>query len=195
MPSVAVNFNHQAIADLSVESKEEIYGFTYMTQWQEEGYAISPHLKLDNSADSGTIKRFLENLLPEGRGLETLLSYMHLSRTNIFGLIQAMGFESSGALSFGESEGHKEALFRPVSQEELEKRIDEIESKSITIWDQKQRLSLAGVQEKLPVLYREGQLGLADGTLSSTHILKFQTQRTEHIVINEYYCMTLSTAM
>jgi hypothetical protein len=70
---------------------------------------------------------------------------MHLSRSNIFGLIQAMGFESSGALSFGESEVQKETLFRPVSKEELEKRIDEIESKSITIWDKKQRLSLAGV--------------------------------------------------
>jgi serine/threonine-protein kinase HipA len=192
MPSVLVNFNHQAIANLSAESKEEAYGFTYMTRWQKEGYAISPHLKLDNSADSGTVKRFLENLLPEGRGLETLLHYMHLSRSNIFGLIQAMGFESSGALSFGKDEVQKEALFRPVSKEELEKRIDEIESKSITIWDKKQRLSLAGVQEKLPVLYRDGELGLADGTLSSTHILKFQTQRTEHIVINEYYCMSLA---
>jgi len=192
MPSVPVHFNHQAIADLSVVSKEERYCFTYMPQWQKEGYAVSPHLKLDNSADSGTVKRFLENLLPEGRGLETLLHHMHLSRSNIFGLIQAMGFESSGALSFGESEVQKEVLFRPVSKEELEKRIDEIESKSITIWDKKQRLSLAGVQEKLPVLYKEGELGLADGTLSSTHILKFQTQRTEHIVINEYYCMSLA---
>ena len=53
-------------------------------------------------------------------------------------------------------------------------------------------MSLAGVQEKLPVLLKDGVLGLADGSLSSTHILKFQTKKNTHIVINEYFCMSLA---
>ena len=48
------------------------------------------------------------------------------------------------------------------------------------------------MQEKLPVLLQDGVLGLADGNLSSTHILKFQTKKNAHIVINEYFCMSLA---
>jgi len=192
MNELQVKLNELPIGIISIKGKDELYKFKYTDEWEESGYEISPHLTFDKSISSGIIKRFLENLLPEGKGLDDLTSFTHISKSNIFGLIQAMGFETSGALSFGKIHKETTPLFRPITEKELTQRIDEIESKSIIIWDKKQRLSLAGVQEKLPVLLKDGELGLADGGLSSTHILKFQTKRNENIVVNEYFCMSLA---
>ena len=192
MNELQVKLNDLHIGTISIKGKDEVYSFEYTNEWKQSGYEISPHLAFDKTLSSGVIKRFLENLLPEGKGLDDLTSFTHISKNNIFGLIQAMGFETSGALSFGRTHKDTTPLFRPITEKELTQRIDEIESKSIIIWDKKQRLSLAGVQEKLPVLLKDGELGLADGGLSSTHILKFQTKRNENIVVNEYFCMSLA---
>jgi serine/threonine-protein kinase HipA len=192
MHSLNVYLNTEYIATLTIEGKEDVYTFTYSEDWAEHGYEISPHLPFYSVISSASIKRFLDNLLPEGKGLDDLTSFMHISKNNIFGLIQAIGFETSGALHFGHHKNDNLSNFRPITQKELTERIDEIENKSIIIWDKKPRLSLAGVQEKLPVLLKDGVLGLADGSLSSTHILKFQTKKNTHIVINEYFCMSLA---
>ena len=192
MYSLNVYLNTQYIATLTIEGKEDIYTFTYSEDWAKHGYEISPHLPFHELVSSASIKRFLDNLLPEGKGLDDLTSFTHISKNNIFGLIQAIGFETSGALHFDQHKNDNVSNFRPITEKELTERIDEIESKSIIIWDKKPRLSLAGVQEKLPVLLKDGVLGLADGSLSSTHILKFQTNKNTHIVINEYFCMSLA---
>lgn len=192
MHSLEVYLNKKLIAILTIDGKEDMYTFSYSKDWVKDGYAISPHLPFDTTITSSSIKRFLDNLLPEGKGLDDLTSFSHIAKNNIFGLIQAIGFETSGALHFSANDKNNVTHFRPITVEELTARIDEIENKSIIIWDKKPRLSLAGVQEKLPVLLKDGVLGLADGSLSSTHILKFQTKKNAHIVINEYFCMSLA---
>ena len=48
------------------------------------------------------------------------------------------------------------------------------------------------MQEKLPVIIKDGQIGLGDGLLSSTHIMKFQTKKHANIVVNELFCMKLA---
>jgi len=151
MNELQVKLNDLHIGTISIAGKDEIYKFEYTDEWEEAGYEISPHLVFGKTISSGVIKRFLENLLPEGKGLDDLTSFTHISKNNIFGLIQAMGFETSGALCFGKIHNDTTPIFRPIREKELTQRIDEIESKSIIIWDKKQRLSLAGVQEKLPV--------------------------------------------
>lgn len=195
MNRLEVNLNKIHVGTLSIDAKEDFYGFVYSDTWKSLGYPISPHLPFDAEISSGSIKRFLENLLPEGKGLDDLTVFTHISKHNIYALIKAIGFETSGALNFGDRDSSLTPEFRRISENELATRIDEIERKSIIIWDQKQRLSLSGVQEKLPVMLKDNEIGLADGTLSSTHILKFQTKRNEHIVINEYFCMTLAKAV
>ena len=192
MHNLDVYINNHHIATLTLDGEEERYALTYDDTWVETGYEISPHLPFHTKIPSAKIKHFLENLLPEGKGLDDLTAFTHISRHNIYGLLQTIGFETSGALHFGNSRHDNTASFRPITEEELTKRIDMMESRSIIIWDKKPRLSLAGVQEKLPVLLKDGVLGLADGNLSSTHILKFQTPKHPHIVINEYFCMSLA---
>jgi len=83
--------------------------------------------------------------------------------------------------------------FRPVTPLELTERISQRQDVSIAVWDGKPRLSVAGVQDKLPLLIRaDGQMGFGEGELASTHILKFGTARALHLVINEFICMQLA---
>jgi serine/threonine-protein kinase HipA len=54
------------------------------------------------------------------------------------------------------------------------------------------RLSLAGAQEKLPVILRGGELFLPAGTEPSTHILKLPSQSFRGLIDNEHFIMALA---
>ena len=180
------------VASIWVDRDDETYKFEYSDEWKEKGFAVSPHLKLNDSLRSGVVRRFLENLIPEGKGLEDITQFAHISKNNTFAIIKAIGYDTSGALMFWEHTNQYEEIFRSISDEELANRITNIEESSIVIWDKKERLSLAGVQEKLPVIIKDGQIGLGDGLLSSTHIMKFQTKKHANMVVNELFCMKLA---
>jgi len=187
-----ITMGNNTVASMWIDKTDETYKLEYSDQWKKNGFAISPHIKLNRPANSGVIKRFLENLIPEGKGLEDIVEFAHISKNNTFAIIKAIGYDTSGALMFGSPANQKEVIFRAISDEELASRIDNIEKNSIVIWDKKERLSLAGVQEKLPVIIKDGQIGLGDGSLCSTHIMKFQTKKHTNIVINELFCMKLA---
>jgi len=191
MRSLTVKIAEQVVGKLSID-KNETYSFEYDRDWIERGFAISPHLGFGEDFSSITIRRFLENLIPEGEGLDEIASFAHISKKNTFAIMHAIGYDTAGALVFGDNSEVNMPIFREISSAELSKRIDELESRSIAIWDQKVRLSLAGVQAKLPIIIQNDKMGLANGTLSSTHIMKFQTKKHLHIVINEFFCMTLA---
>ena len=187
-----ITMSDKLVASIWVDRDDETYRFQYCDDWIENGFAVSPHLKLEESSKSGIVRRFLENLVPEGKGLEDITQFAYISKNNTFAIIKAIGYDTSGALMFGEHFSNQEEVFRPITDEELVNRTSNIEENSIVIWDKKERLSLAGVQEKLPVIIRDGQIGLGDGTLSSTHIMKFQTKKHANIVVNELFCMKLA---
>jgi len=119
---------------------------------------------------------------------------MHISKANVFGLINAIGTETTGAISFHSTPDEpEETLFREIPEQELIDRIQKRQQTPITVWDDKPRLSVAGVQEKLPVMITDdGKYGLGEGDFASTHILKFGKHPDEYIVLNEHLCMTLA---
>jgi len=90
MNALPVKLNDLPIGTISIKEKDEVYTFKYTDEWKQIGYEISPHLTFYKTISSGVIKRFLENLLPEGKGLDDLTSFTHISKNNIFGLVQAM---------------------------------------------------------------------------------------------------------
>jgi serine/threonine-protein kinase HipA len=191
MNSLKVSMQGQIVGKLSID-KDENYHFEYDKSWIEKGFAISPHLAFNSTYSSSTIKRFLENLIPEGEGLDDIATFAHISKNNTFAMMHTIGYDTAGALMFGENHESNQAIFREIPTKELADRIEQLESKSIAIWDTTVRLSLAGVQAKLPVIIKDEKIGLGDGTLSSTHIMKFQTKKHLHIVVNEFFCMTLA---
>jgi serine/threonine-protein kinase HipA len=167
----------------------------YSSLWEKSGYPVSPHLPLTGKIPPLNVQRFIRNLLPEGNGLEELIHTFHLSRYNTFGLIRALGLDTSGALTIlsPEQTFPQAPSFRPLSEQELETRLNDRDIFSLIIWDGKPRLSVAGVQDKINIVVTEnGELGFGDGTLCSTHILKFEKQKLAHLALNEYTTMCLA---
>ena len=191
MPSLKVSMQNKLVGYVTLDENDN-YHFKYSKEWIESGFAISPHLAFNKEYSSATVKRFLENLIPEGEGLEDIATFARIAKSNTFAIVNTIGYDTAGALMFGEKIVKDEAIFREISHRELSERIEQLESRSIAIWDKKVRLSLAGVQAKLPVIIRDNTIGLGDGRLSSTHIMKFQTKKYLHIVVNEFFCMTLA---
>ena len=196
---LVIDLNRRHLGKIRLDEKSEQYGLEYAPSWLEGGgFPVSPHLKPGECA-SESLKRFLANLLPEGRWLEELSASSHISRANIFGLVAAIGAETTGALTFRMGDERGDGVltsFRPVTSDELAERISQRQNVSIAVWDGKPRLSVAGVQDKLPLLIRaDGQMGFGEGELASTHILKFGTARALHLVINEFICMQLAKGM
>ncbi len=191
MSSLKVSMQNKLVGEVSLDENDN-YFFEYCKEWIERGFAISPHLPFNKESRSVTVKRFLENFVPEGEGLEDIATFARIAKSNTFAIVNTIGYDTAGALMFGEKRERDEAIFREISPSELSERIEQLESRSIAIWDKKVRLSLAGVQAKLPVIIKDEKIGLGDGRLSSTHIMKFQTKKYLHIVVNEFFCMTLA---
>ena len=191
MNSLKVSMQNKLVGYVTLDENNN-YSFEYSQEWIESGFAISHHLAFNKTYSSATVKRFLENLIPEGEGLEDIATFARIAKSNTFAIVNTIGYDTAGALMFGEKIVKDEAIFREISHRELSERIEQLESRSIAIWDKTVRLSLAGVQAKLPVIIKDEKIGLGDGRLSSTHIMKFQTKKYLHIVVNEFFCMTLA---
>jgi len=187
-----------ATITLPVGSETEI-SLTYEPSWITEGFAISPHLPLTGDFEHRAALNFLQNLLPEGKGLEELTSNTTISKNNTFGLIKAIGAETSGALSFkaevtNTDSGSVVSSFREVTEQELHNKLTRFKNhgESITFWDGKTRISVAGVQDKLNLLEINGKLGFGEGDLCSNKIVKFETGKAPFIAVNELFTMLLA---
>lgn len=198
IPKLHLFYEDQSVGELSYEPGLNDFKFSYSLEWKErpERFPLSPHIPFEGTAAAGVITRFLENLLPEGRGLKDLAQSLKIPTTNTYALIAAIGREATGAFIISESKSKPATVFRPLPKEELIARIQNRKSQPLMIWDGKPRLSLAGVQEKLGVVVRSDgkkkEFGFGEGDIASTHILKFGNERVPHLVLNEYFCMTLA---
>ncbi len=93
------------VATIEHEGRDDRWSLIYADPWVADAasYPLSPALPLVRPAAdyaSASIKRFIEHLLPEGRALDVAASFNGLAKTNIFGLIWALGAETAGALRF-----------------------------------------------------------------------------------------------
>ena len=194
--SLNVYYKNDVVGILTFDDNSEEFSFSYTDNWKKEGFEISPHIKFNSLCQSGNIKKFLDNLLPEGKGLEVFSLFFQITKNNTLALTREIGNETSGALSFFETHQQKiPTLSRPIDIKELTNRIKIEDPIQLIIWDGKPRLSVAGVNDKLPIIYHDGKYSFGEGKLASTHILKFETARQRHLVLNEYICMKLALAV
>ncbi|WP_310389960.1 HipA domain-containing protein [Roseateles sp.] len=208
------------VATLSVDALNDRWSLDYDADWVAApgAFPLSPALPFQPSAEgyaAGAVKRFVENLLPEGRALDIAATTYRVSKSNIYALISALGTETTGAFRFWRSDEVPPAIVtnvahaanapippREVTREELDQRIAARDEMPLAIWDGKVRMSIAGVQDKLMVyldrpLGDGGRLFLVEPPLASTHILKPDPARqlTPHLVVNEHFCMSLASRM
>lgn len=185
------------VGAVEYESLNDGFSFHYDQGWAqaEGGYSISPHIaKSGPGASSGTIRRFLENLLPEGRALDIVAGTFQVARNNVYGLLRQLGQETTGALSFLVTDPQERPTTRrEITRAELEERIERRAEVPFAVWDGRVRMSIAGYQDKLSVYMEDSRIYLVEGELASTHILKPGPAdgRLPMLVANEHYCMSL----
>lgn len=184
--------NNKSVGSIEIDLNTNDAQLIYDENWKKVGFELSPHLKFDGIINSESIKKFVNNLLPEGKGLDFISELLQISKSNKFGLIEAIGNETAGAITFSPN-SQITTSFREISNEELTQRIKNRDTVNIIIWDEKPRLSVAGVQDKLPLVVLENnKYGIGEGSVASTHILKFDKKEEIHLVLNEYFCMKLA---
>ena len=191
-PTINVYAKTHHVAELKFHGPQQC-SWVYTPTWQQQGFAVSPHLPLNaEQSDTASVINFLRNLFPEGPAFESLIASQHLSRRNVYGILSAIGHDTVGVLTFGEQPPETDTNpLRKVTESELTERLTH--NADMTLWDGKYRLSVAGVQSKLNVYVNDIQeLFLASGHYASTHILKFASAKHPTLVLNEFFCMRLA---
>lgn len=165
---------------------------------ESEKPAISKSLPLSTRRyEDRVVFPFIENLLPEGEIRRLIAQHRKIADGDIRSLVRLLGGDVAGAISI-QLEGHKpknkHGAFEALSNEELSELLLNIQDRPFGITtgqnNAANRLSLAGAQNKLPVVCRSGEIGEAIHT-PSTHIIKPARKdgRFSSIVYNEYICM------
>src|SRR5262249_40098598 len=143
-----------------------------------------------------TFAPWAANLLPENEQLRTLGQFLGMARSDVIGLLSAIGRDTAGALSFGEPGRTANVQWRPVEPAALEGVIEELPNKPFLVGDDGVSMSLAGVQTKLAVAVNQGsQISIPLNGSPSTHILKPDSPRLPGSVQNEAFCLTLARRM
>lgn len=191
--SVNIRYGEKVIGHIGLSEETSLPVIEYQQHWKENGFPISPSLSFQSSNSPASVYNYLDNLLPEGKARELLAQNLGVSEKNVFAQTLALGQDVSGAFTFSSQETPNQPTFREIPSKELIRRLEQKEDFGLLHWDDKPRLSVAGVQDKLNVyISPDGQIGFADGTLSSTHILKFEKANLPHLVLNEFICMRLA---
>jgi len=176
-------------------------GFRYDPGWMAGGgFAISRSLPPGGeefAPAKGIAHRFFANLLPEGMVREHIVRDLKLPNTD-FDLLRAIGGECAGALSIlpvgrRPSEQHH---YRPLAEQDLADLVNRRGQVYATgPVAQRPRLSLAGAQDKCPVLVRDDHCFLPLGEAPSSHILKFEVPDYRHVPVYETFTTHLAAAV
>lgn len=180
------------------ENADGILSFQYDRSWLTSGagFAISQSLPLRPQVFSGgAAHAYFANLLPEGRLRSHLAQTLSISEGDDFIFLRELGQEIAGALRILTSptpDTPKQAPSsrRPIDAEAL--KLFYLQSSVASVYNDRRRhlrLSLAGAQQKLPVLFDPsgGGLWTTDGSEPSTHILKITNRDYKALPENEYY--------
>jgi serine/threonine-protein kinase HipA len=195
-----ISYGDDVIGTLAQDSTTNLLKLSYLPQWQQNGFAISPYLPLNNRHTPEVTYNYLDNALPEGEARKLLAENLGVSEKNVYSQARAIGNDLAGAVTFKpaqeDQENGTQPVFRALEDSELIERLDNKEAFGLLTWDDKPRLSVAGVQDKLNVFIdTAGNIGFGDGSLCSTHILKFEKKNCANLVLNEFFCMKLSSAI
>jgi len=181
---------------------DDLWSFEYDPAWMDapDGFDLSPALRREQRIhqDGGSdrpVQWYFDNLLPEEQLREVVSREAGLRGDDAFALLEYLGAESAGSLVLRPPGQSAEATrgLQPLPDAELSRRIRELPRVALSHGAPK-RMSSAGAQHKLLVVFRDDMLYEPVGDEPSTHLLK-----PDHVdddfpasVINEYVVMRLA---
>ena len=114
-------------------------------------------------------------------------------------MLDRIGGECAGAVSLlpegvAPTDTTNARHWKPT-EPELQELIAELPNRPLMAGTEGLRLSLAGAQDKVPIIVHSQSVYLPLGDTPSTHILKPEPDRFPGLAANEYFCMTLAQAV
>jgi serine/threonine-protein kinase HipA len=114
-------------------------------------------------------------------------------------MLERIGGECAGAVSLLPEDMAPSAAGNPrrrdLTTTELQAIVSELPNRPLMAGAEGVRLSLAGAQDKLPVIVHRDGISLPLGDAPSTHILKPEPDRFPGLAVNEVFCMTLARSV
>jgi serine/threonine-protein kinase HipA len=193
-----VRIGDDVVGRLWLDDKKR-FCFQYESSWLKQSriplslsLPLWPDPFLDDESHS-----FFANLLPEQKMREIIARNLRVSQQNDFGLLERIGGDCAGAVSlYPETvDIQREGRYQELSLDELNAIINKLPQRPLLAGESGIRLSLAGAQKKLPLLYDEGRFYLGYGNAPSNYIMKPSMEDLDGTVENEAFCMTLAGRM
>ncbi|QKE39183.1 type II toxin-antitoxin system HipA family toxin [Ferrovum myxofaciens] len=177
--------------------------FCYDPNWLSRPQAVALSVSLPLQAepfDDHKTRPFFAGLLPEGQMRRLIAQQFQVSNQNDFALLDHIGGECAGAVTFLEPGQALPAStqcedIQWLSNEEVIAILDELPHRPMLAGKDGLRLSLAGAQDKLPVVFDGARIGLPHNGTPSSHILKPPIHAVEDSVANEGFCLTLANTL
>src|SRR4029450_2830808 len=191
MTSLRVYFEQRLVGTIDVDKRGP--GFTYDSSWVglRGAFPISITMPLQLARISSDIfLPWAANLLPESEQLHTLGQLLGMARSDVIGLLSAIGGDTAGALSIGQPGRTASVQWRPVdTPADLERVIEELPNKPFLVGEEGVSMSLAGAQTKLAVAVDDtARICIPMNGSPSTHILKPAAPRLWGSVQNDARC-------
>ncbi|MDR2613661.1 MAG: type II toxin-antitoxin system HipA family toxin [Deltaproteobacteria bacterium] len=197
--NLSVYWDDEPVGRLHRPADSDGLFFKYDKRWLSGGKpAISRSMPLAGKTfSSKTTGRFFGNLMPEGQAMSDFAGMKKITEDNLFRFLLEYGVECAGALMIVDSD-----LPRPTQSSRYRDVTDiiinelslppEQQGNLIIITDS--RLSLAGAQNKLPVLVRDGRYLVPEhGSAAATSaVIKTASLRYKNLQYNEAFCMDLA---
>ncbi|HSV78481.1 MAG TPA: HipA N-terminal domain-containing protein [Ramlibacter sp.] len=137
MIALAVWLDQAHVGQLTHDAESNRFAFAYAREWLEtpSRFPLSPQLPLEPPRDqtpeqhSAIVRQLFENLLPEGEALDHAAQAAGTSKSNLMGLLIALGKETAGAVRVTlvtEDKGdqqQKQPGLRLITPEQLSEKI------------------------------------------------------------------------
>ena len=176
--------------------------FAYNAAWLAYPKAPALSFSLPKQAEPfkrSAVQAFFGGILPEEGQRTAIARALGVSADNEFRLLEYLGGEVAGALTLlpeGETPASpSDAAPKLLDDDALVQLLDHLPLRPMLAGEDGLRLSLAGAQSKLPVLLIDGQIALPAPGQPTSHILKPPISRFEGTTENEYFCMSLASAV
>jgi serine/threonine-protein kinase HipA len=189
---IDIFFDNLKVASIGVADKRA--QMLYDSGWTARPAAFPISLSMSLGPDPVAHDRiipWLANLLPETH-LSEIGQQIGVSPQDVLGMLEHIGRDTAGALAIGSPRPQADNFRHIDRDQDLERIINELPQKPFLVGEHGVSMSLAGVQDKLPVAMADGKLAIPiDGT-PSTHIIKPDSPRLPGSVHNEAFCLKLA---
>ena len=200
--ALSVWWDRALVGTLRIDQHGEL-SFAYDQTWLDDTARPSVSQSLPKRTEPFNrheTRPFFAGLLPEESQRDAVAQALGISKANDFRLLEALGGDVAGSLTLwpeGEEpprDTYAPMDFRPLADSELVEILDALPKCPMLAGRDGLRLSLAGAQQKLPVVMVNGQIGLPQPGQPTTHILKPPIARFHGTTENEAFAMRLAAA-